>query len=87
MGKVDSKEDFIKLIDEGGDIMFDCSDKHYTILTWWDDGIFIGEQITADQPEDKHEVFLCAQDLVHSFLVNGEPLETLLSDVVITFYS
>ncbi|MDO5125344.1 MAG: hypothetical protein Q4D35_03090 [Ruminococcus sp.] len=80
-----TKSEFIDLIENGGDIMFDCLDKHYTILTWTDDGIFIGEQITETQKEEISEYFNSAEDLVANFKVHGIPLGELIDEVNVTF--
>ncbi|MGN1114311.1 MAG: hypothetical protein ACI4RC_04240 [Oscillospiraceae bacterium] len=80
-----TRNELIDLIENGGDIMFDCLDKHYTILTWTDDGIFIGEQITENQKEDIHEYFDSAEHLVSNFKVNGVHLYDLLDKINITF--
>ncbi|SDA20100.1 hypothetical protein SAMN02910447_01681 [Ruminococcus sp. YE71] len=80
-----TKKELIELIDTSGDIMFDCEDKHYTILTWTDEGIFIGEQITETQKKDRHEYFKTGEQLVSEFLVNGKPLGDICDRIVITF--
>lgn len=80
-----TRNELVNLIDNGGDIMFDCLDKHYTILTWTDDGILIGEQITDTQKEEINEYFETAEQLVSEFKVNGIPLYDLLDKINITF--
>lgn len=80
-----TRSELVDLIENGGDIMFDCLDKHYTILTWTKEGIFIGEQITETQKEDIHEYFESAEQLVSNFKVNGIHLYELLDEINITF--
>lgn len=80
-----TRNELVNLIENGGDIMFDCMDKHYTILTWTDDGILIGEQITNTQKEEINEYFDTAEQLVSEFKVNGIPLCDLLDKINITF--
>lgn len=82
-----TRNELVNLIDNGGDIMFDCLDKHYTILTWTDNGILIGEQITATQKEEINEYFDTAEQLVSEFKVNGIHLYDLLDEIKITEYS
>ncbi len=82
-----TKNELIDLIENSGDIMFDCLDKHYSVFTWTEDGIFIGEQITEEQPEDIHEYFDTAEELVNNFKVNGIHLYDLLDKIKITEYS
>ena len=43
-----TREEFIEMIDTGGDIMFDCDGRSYTILYWADGGPDIAEQVTED---------------------------------------
>ena len=43
------KSEIAAKIESGRDIMFDVGNRHYTIITWLDDGIGIGEQ---DKPEN-----------------------------------
>lgn len=43
-----TRSEFIRKIEEGRDIMFDVLGRHYTILTWLDEGIGIGEQYPND---------------------------------------
>lgn len=76
--------DFEALIDNGRDIMFDVSGKHYTVLTWTEGGICIDEQ----DPNGGNEFyFISGEKLVDGFLVNGVPLRNLIDDVIITDYS
>ncbi len=78
------KSEFITKIENGGDIMFDVGGRHYTILTWLDDGIGIGEQ---NKPECGLSVYPDASTLLKDFLVDGIPLGDLAEKVVITDYS
>lgn len=58
------RSDFIDKIKQGSDIMFDVDNKHYTILTWMDEGIGIGEQYPN---ESELRFFKTAEDLVDNF--------------------
>ena len=75
--------DFIEKIKHGSDIMFDVSGKHYTILTWPDEGIVICEQNVARE----ERCFDSAESLVEKFEVNGVPLVDLCHEIVITDYT
>lgn len=77
-----TRSEFIKKIEYGDDIMFDVVGRHFTILTWPDEGIFIGEQYTEDG-----EYFQDAASLVDNFKINDIPLSGLLHDVKITDYT
>ncbi len=78
-----TKSDFVWKIEHGDDIMFDVSAKHYTIFTWDEKGIFIGEQ----NVDDDGEYFDTAEDLVSKFIVDGVPLENIIDSVNITEYT
>lgn len=79
-----TRNELIEKIENGSDILFDVSGKHYTILTWCDEGIAIGEQ---NRPEDPLLYFPTAKELVENFKVNGVPLGELAAGVRITEYS
>lgn len=79
-----TKADFVEKIENGSDIMFSVSGKQFTILTWMDDGIAIGEQHPNDGDLQYYDT---AEDLVDSFLVDGKPLGSLSSNIKITQYS
>lgn len=79
-----TKSELIEQIENGSDIMFDVAKKHFTILTWTDDGIAIGEQFPNDGELQYYE---SAEDLVEGFMVNGRPLGSLVNDIVITQYT
>jgi len=79
-----TKSELIEQIENGSDIMFDVAKKHFTILTWTDDGIAIGEQFPNDGELQYYE---SAEDLVEGFMVNGRPLGSLAKDIVITQYT
>lgn len=64
--------------------MFDVGGRHYTIITWLDDGIGIGEQ---NKPESEISVYPDAETLLKDFLVDDKPLGDLTEKVVITDYS
>ena len=72
------------LINEGSDIMFSVDGRSFTIITWTDDGIAVGEQ----SPNDGDlEFFKTAEDLLENFMVNGTPLGELAEKVIITQYA
>ena len=79
-----TRSEFITKIENGYDNMFDVAGKHYTILTWTDAGIEIGEQNRPDVPI---QCFATAEQLVDNFLVHDVPLSKLVQKVVITDYS
>lgn len=79
-----TKNEFIDKIENGSDIMFDVSGKHFTILTWCEDGIGIDEQ----HPNEKGmQYFKSAEELVDRFHVDNRPISDLASEIVITDYS
>lgn len=78
------KDEFIAKIENGRDIMFDVEKRHYTIITWLDDGIGIGEQ---NRPESEILVYPDADTLLKDFLVDGKPLGDLTEKILITDYS
>lgn len=78
-----SKDELIDKIDNGNDILFDVSGRHFTILTWMDEGIAIGEQ----QTDGDLQFFDTAEDLVEQFVVGGKTLAELAKQVVITQYT
>lgn len=79
-----TKSELIEKIDKGSDIMFDVCGKHYTIFTWCEEGIFVGEHHCTPTRES---FFKTAQDLVENFRVNGVPLGELAAGIRITEYS
>lgn len=79
-----TKNEFIQLIEDGRDIMFDLSGKHFTILTWLDDGIGIDEQYPNDT---KMSVYSSAKELIENYKVNNVPIGELIADIEITDYS
>lgn len=79
-----TKSEFVDKIERGSDIMFDVYDKHYTILTWCDDGIGIDEQ----HPNEKGmQYFETTSELVEKFLINNIPIGELINKIIITDYS
>lgn len=79
-----TKSEFAVLIEDGSDIMFDVAGKHFTILTWMDEGIGIGEQHKPDVPIQH---FSDAEDLLDNFEIDGIPFGDLANEIVITEYS
>ena len=82
-----TRNELIWKIEHGDDIMFDVIGKHYTILTWLDEGILIAEQYK--EPGEAHEerIYQTAEELVDGFMVNETPLKELCDKVVITSYT
>ena len=79
-----TKNEFINKIERGSDIMFDVHDKHFTILTWCNEGIGIDEQ----HPNEKGmQYFETASELAEKFLVNNIPIGNLVNNIIITDYS
>ena len=79
-----TKADLIEKIENGSDIMFSVAGKQYTILTWTDDGIAIGEQHPNDSDLQYYDT---AEDLVENFMVDGKSLGAIASNVRITQYT
>lgn len=79
-----TKNEFIEKIENGSDIMFDVAGRHYSIFTWMDDGIGIGEQYPHD---NEMQFFDTAEDLVENYKIGDKPLSDLISTVVITDYT
>lgn len=78
-----TKNEFVSKIDNGYDIMFDVLGRHFTIVTWLDEGVGIGEQCKNSPPE----IFRTAEELVECFEVDGRTLAELADRVMITHYS
>ncbi len=78
------KSEFVVKIENGRDIMFNVGNRHYTIITWLDDGIGIGEQ---NKPKNEISVYPDADTLLKEFLVDGRPLGDLTEKIIITDYS
>lgn len=74
----------IEKIKNGNDIMFDINGRHYTILTWTENGIGIGEQFPNDAD---FEYFKSAEELVDNFMIDGIPLGNIANAVKITEYT
>ena len=79
-----TKAEWINKIENGRDIMFQVAGKHYTILTWCEEGIGIGEQYPNDT---EMKFFHSAKELVEKFKVNDVPLGELVAGIKITDYS
>ena len=79
-----TRNEFIRKIENGSDIMFDVMEHHFTILTWTDGGIAIDEQF----PNDGHvRYFASAAELVDSFTVDGKTLAQIADKITITDYT
>lgn len=79
-----TKNEFIEKIENGSDIMFDAAGKHFSIFTWMDEGIGIGEQYPHD---GNMQYFDTAQALVEHFMIGNKPLSDYINTVVITDYT
>lgn len=79
-----TKLELIDLIANGRDIMFDVAGKHYTILTWCEEGIGIDQQYPNDF---QMSYYPDATALVENFKVNSVPLGELAAGIRITEYS
>lgn len=79
-----TKAELIDKIDNGSDIMFSVMGKHYTIMTWFDEGIGIDEQYPND---GNLQYFDSPEELIDGFKVDGKPLGELSGDIRITSYS
>lgn len=79
-----TRDELIEKIDQGSDIMFDVANRHFSIFTWCDMGIGIGEQ---EPHADKMEYFKTPKELVDSYKINGVPLGSLAERVIITDYT
>ena len=79
-----TRAELIDIIDNGSDIMFSVAGRHYTILTWTDKGIAIGEQYPND-----HEIryFETAEELVDHTVIDGKSLGEMAGEIVITQYT
>ena len=77
------KDEFIQKIKKNSDIMFDINEKHYTILTWCDDGISICEQNSTEKPS----CYSSAEELVNNYKVQGMPIGQLAPIIKITDYT
>lgn len=78
-----TKADFIKMIDNGSDILFDVLGHHLCIFTWVDGGIGIGMQ----HDPAPLTVYKTATALVENYKVDGLRLEVVVNDITITDYT
>ncbi len=79
-----TRAEFVEKIENGSDIMFDVRGKHFTILTWPDDGIAIDEQYPND---GNVKYFRTAEELVDGFFVDGKPIANIADEIRITEYT
>ena len=79
-----TRSELIDRIENGSDILFSVAERNFTILTWTEDGIAIGEQYPND-----HEIryFGTPEELVDNFMIGGKSLGELSTDIVITQYT
>ena len=64
-------------ISMGDNIEFECRGRLYTILAWCDEGINIAEQYH----EETEQIFRGSEGLLAHFLIDGEPLGDLVSEM------
>lgn len=76
-----TENEFIEIVEPGGDIMFDCHGKHYTILMWTDEPIYIAEQVT----EENEAEFDTIEELMNNYMIDGVPLKDRVNEIKITF--
>lgn len=79
-----TRAELIDKIDNGSDIMFSVAGKQFTILTWTDEGIAIGEQYPND---GELQYFDTPEDLVDNFMISGKTLGERSKEIVITQYT
>ena len=79
-----TRDDFIEKIENGRDILFEVAGKQFTILTWMDEGIGIGER---NCPQKPIQYFSTAQELVDGFMIHDISLSSLIHTAKITDYS
>lgn len=76
-----SRNELVEAIDFGSDIMFDCCDKSFSILGWYEAGPLIAEQSNGNN----RQVFKDGADLVDNYKIDGKPLSDHLSNIEITY--
>ena len=79
-----TRSEFEKLIENGSDIMFSVFGRKYTILTWTDLGICIGEQYPNDGELQYYDT---PAELLRNFKINNIPIGEITKDIFITQYS
>lgn len=78
------RSEWVRLIDEGGDILISVRGKHFGIFTWCEEGIGIDE----DDPNGKGmQYFPDAETLLSNFLVDGIPLGDIAEQIILRDYS
>jgi hypothetical protein len=78
-----TRNEFIKKIECGDDIVFTIGSRGYTIITWPEDGPIIGEW---DRPESQRQ-YSTAEEMVDTFNIDGTPLAKLTEMVFIVSYT
>ncbi len=77
MRKSMTRDGLLFRISMGDDIEFECRGRLYTILAWCDEGINIAEQYH----EETEQIFRDDEDMLAHFMIDGEPLGKLLSEM------
>lgn len=78
-----TRNDFAEMVNQGGDFMFDCGGKHYTLCYWSDSPIIIAEQNT----EANEQEFETVEELMDQYKVNGIPIGEQTEKIVVTYQS
>ena len=81
-----TKNDLIKKIENGRDILFDVNGRHYGIFTWCKQGIGIGEA-TQDTSKDPLTYYPTAHEVISGYKIGNVPLSDLCDKIIITDYS
>ena len=79
-----TRAELIDRIESGSDILFSVAGRHYTILTWTEEGIAIGEQYPHDR---EIRYFATPEELVDNFMIDGKSLGELSESIIITQYT
>lgn len=78
-----TKDEFLRLVKDGSDIMFKIGNRGFTILAWREGGPDIAEW---DKPETAMQ-FKDAETLVNGYTVNGKPIGEQVDRITIIDYS
>lgn len=73
-------DEFVQIARSGGDIMFDCGIRKYTMCVWSGFPIDIAEQVTCAN----HKTYDTPEKLLDEYIIDDKPLGDQLEKVVIT---
>lgn len=79
-----TRDEFAEMIENGSDIMFSVRERNYTILTWPEEGIAIGEQSPNDNELRYYDT---PKALLAGFKVDDISLGELSGEIIITQYA